>query len=900
MEDLAGPGETLISKTVHDAITNFAACSSKGETSVKGLDRAIESWSVDRLEERSASLDRGVFVGRRAEIRQFEALLNEALVRGQGYSILLRGEPGIGKTRLIEEFATLASQNSVHVHKSLALDFGVGKGQAPIPALVRSLLAIPAGSNKKSRGHVADKAISEGLLDEGRRIFLNDLLDLRQPPQLQSIYDAMDNTARNTGQQESVVSLIAARARAFPLLIIVEDIHWADRPTLDHLIKVASGVANLPVLLVMTTRPEGPTGEQVWIASMRGSPMATLELQPLRAAEALVLAEHLLAADTAHLETIVARAEGNPLFLEQLSLGATEASARGLPDTLQGVVLARMDQLPERDREALRAAAVLGQRFSLDALHELAGDSAYKCDIPVRHRLVRPEGADYIFAHALIQDGIYRSLLQARKHELHRRAAHWFAERDLVVYAEHLDRAEDPSAARAYADAAKVEQARFRFERAFELVERGGEIAREAGDRYTLSILHGELLQAVGSFGPSVSAFQRAFTQSVNDEDRCRALIGEALGLLRTDQHDEAEERLQKAEKLASAENLNSDLAQIYRYRATVVFARGDAETSFDLSQKAAQLAQQSGSPELEAQAWSTLADAEYARGHHLKAMEAYQRCIDISRTHGFRRIETINRKMQADILGYMNEIEKALDHYVNVIEGAKEIGDGRAEFLAHIGAVATYIWMGRLAEARQHALRAREIIINMDARRFLMNSDISLAAISAEEGDKERARDQLSDAESVAEALGIAWLKPWLLGVKAKVAKDDQQRLDAIEEAEALFAAGTGNYVRFEFYEAAMDGCIAARDWDTVERLAEGCEAVERLAEGCEAFFGPEPLDGPRFLVERGRALAAFGRGQRDDNTLDTIRRLRVEAESVGRVASLPPLDAALASHHT
>ena len=147
-----------------------------------------------------------------------------------------------------------------------------------------------------------------------------------------------------------------------------------------------------------------------------------------------------------------------------------------------------------------------------------------------------------------------------------------------------------------------------------------------------------------------------------------------------------------------------------------------------------------------------------------------------------------------------------------------------------------------------------------------------------------------MNDAEIVAETLGIVWLKPWLLGVKAKVAKDDQQRLDAIEEAEALFAAGTGNYVRFEFYEAAMDGCIAAEDWDTAERLAEGCEE----------FFGPEPLDGARFIIERGRALAAFGRDQRDDDTLDTIRRLRVEAESVGRVASLPPLDAALAPHQT
>jgi class 3 adenylate cyclase/tetratricopeptide (TPR) repeat protein len=545
LDDRAGPGETLISKAVYDSISAFTACSAKGETSIKGLGRPIQIWSVDRLADRSTGHDNSIFVGRRAELGQFEALLNEALKHGQGNSILLRGDPGIGKTRLIEEFGSLALQNSVEVHKSLVLDFGVGKGQAPIPSLIRSLLKIPAGSSKSVRINYADKAIAEGLLQENHRMFLNELLDLRQPSKLQSIYDAMDNAARNTGQQETVVGLIEARGKASPLLINVEDIHWADRSTLDHLTKIAVAIADLPVLLVMTTRPEGPSGEQEWIASLRGSPLTMIELPPLRAPEALRLAAQFSVSDTSHLETFVARAEGNPLFIEQLTRGADEKSDWSLPDTLQGVVLARLDQLPERDREALRAASVLGQLFSLEALQELIGDAAYDCDIPVHHRLVRPEGKDYIFAHALIQDGVYSSLLQAQKRGLHGRAAQLFAEWDLSVYAGHLDRAEDRGAARAYIDAAKSEQERFRFEKALELVNRGEELAKEADDRYALSILHGELLQARGSFGPSIPSFQQAFAQSANDEDRCRTLIGEALGLLRTDQHTEAEIRLQ-------------------------------------------------------------------------------------------------------------------------------------------------------------------------------------------------------------------------------------------------------------------------------------------------------------------------------------------------------------------
>ncbi len=242
---------------------------------------------------------------------------------------------------------------------------------------------------------------------------------------------------------------------------------------------------------------------------------------------------------------------------------------------------------------------------------------------------------------------------------------------------------------------------------------------------------------------------------------------------------------------------------------------------------------------------------------------------------------------MQADILLYMNDLQGALECYESVIEGVKELGDKRAEFLAR-GAVAwVYIQMGGLDEAREHIHRARERIIEMDARRFLMNNNTVLANLALAEGDQERARKHLDEAEDVSQTLGIAWLKPWRLGVRTQVARNDAERLEAIASAEAIFAAGEGNYVRLEFYDNAIEGCIAAQDWDTVDRLAKACEE----------FFGPKPLEGARFVVERARTLAAVGNGKCDPETLEILRRLRKEAESAKRLASIPPIDAALAS---
>ena len=105
-----------------------------------------------------------------------------------------------------------------------------------------------------------------------------------------------------------------------------------------------------------------------------------------------------------------------------------------------------MDQLEPADRQALLAASVFGQRFGLEALRHLVERPDYGCERLVEHLLVRPEGDDFLFAHALIRDAVYDTLLKASRRSLHRRAAGWFEGRDPVLYAEHLDRAEDPAA----------------------------------------------------------------------------------------------------------------------------------------------------------------------------------------------------------------------------------------------------------------------------------------------------------------------------------------------------------------------------------------------------------------------------------------------------------------------
>ena len=234
----------------------------------------------------------------------------------------------------------------------------------------------------------------------------------------------------------------------------------------------------------------------------------TMDLVPLRREEAEGLAGSLINSKGALVEHCIERAGGNPLFLEQLLRNAQESGGDEVPATIQSLVLSRIDRLSPADKAALQAVSVIGQRFSLEILRHLIDDAAYRPDGLIAHFLVRPEGEDLLFGHALIQESIYGSLLKTRQRSLHLRAAAWFAGRDAALNAGHLDRAQDPAAAAAYLQAARQTARDFRFARAEKLAARGLELATESAERSALTCLRGELLHDLGDAEASIEAFR--------------------------------------------------------------------------------------------------------------------------------------------------------------------------------------------------------------------------------------------------------------------------------------------------------------------------------------------------------------------------------------------------------
>jgi hypothetical protein len=244
LQDRAAPGETLVSDALHRAVAAAVHCEPLGGVEVKGLDLPVPLWQVAALRDRADESDRGILVGRRAETGQFTGIVEACRASGAGQAIVVRGEAGIGKTRLVKAFIGIAADRGFASHRGLVLDFGVGKGQDAIRSLVRSLLQIVPGGGKSLRQAAADKAMGDGLIVTDRRVFLNDLLDLAQPLENRAMYDAMDNAARNDGKRAIVTDLLRGASAASPILVIVEDLHWADPLILTHLAAMAGTVTS--------------------------------------------------------------------------------------------------------------------------------------------------------------------------------------------------------------------------------------------------------------------------------------------------------------------------------------------------------------------------------------------------------------------------------------------------------------------------------------------------------------------------------------------------------------------------------------------------------------------------------------------------------------------------------
>ena len=428
VQSAAEPGMVLITNDVHGLVSGLFVVNDRGLHTLKGVAEPMALFHVVRASgagrRRAATRSITTLVGREEELRQIESRWARAR-GGQGQVVLLVAEAGLGKSRLTEEF-----QNRLAgvPHTWTELICSQLLQNTPFYPLVESAKRRLEEQEPKPEGRIAALAAWHRAvgLDPAQSVpLVAPLLELPVPEDYPPPPSAPDERRRRL--IATLAGWVIGGARTQAIVLLVEDIHWADPSTLDLLRVLAEQAATVPLMLLITSRPEF---RAPWPHRSHHSVLALAPLERRQVQQMVneVAARHVLSPQT--MEALVTRTGGVPLFVEEVTRSLIEEDGHGtmqsIPATLQALLTTRLDRLGSA-KEIAQVAAVLGSQFDYPLIRAVAGHG----DAALTESLERlaeadlinvqgmPPESSYRFKHALMQDAAYETMLKSRRRELH-------------------------------------------------------------------------------------------------------------------------------------------------------------------------------------------------------------------------------------------------------------------------------------------------------------------------------------------------------------------------------------------------------------------------------------------------------------------------------------------------
>ncbi len=403
-----------------------------GPQQFKGVANDIEVYRVIRVTGVRSRLHAAQtltpFVGREAELRSLAEAYEQA-ERGDGRVCLIQGEAGIGKSRLVRQFRESLRARPHTWLESFCSPFETNKPFAPVMNLLGDSFII--GGRESVQERLA--ALEIGLAAAGFRVeealpLIAEMLDLPTPAHYPPLVSPPEQKRRRL--IATLAQWVFALAEMQPLVMVLEDVHWADPSTLDFHQAVIERSAVMPMMLIYTARPEFAAS---WPAADHHF---HIEVRKLDGRETRDMARVAArgAFDDRTAELVAQRTDGVPLFVEELARVVAERGGGnepvGIPATLEGSLMARIDRLGAA-KEVAQVASVIGREFPYGVLREIAGWDDFALagalDQIVAAELISVDGegprASYLFKHGLVRDAAYNSLLRSRRRDLHRAVA---------------------------------------------------------------------------------------------------------------------------------------------------------------------------------------------------------------------------------------------------------------------------------------------------------------------------------------------------------------------------------------------------------------------------------------------------------------------------------------------
>ena len=816
LEEAAPAGGILVSESVYKATQRLFDFEPVHNLRLKGITRTLTAYRPAGVKTQPGNVRgleglRAPMVGREPELQQLKEAVQTLHRRQWGMFILLSGEAGIGKSRLTMEFKSHIDQTNLLVVEGQSLTYRRSVSYWIILELLRDYLQIsPQMSPVEARGQLVSK-VNELLGSQAAELL----------PYLEHIFSfehsdaitAQRLTYLDAGQLRqqiflAVRDLLVAEADRQPLVLILEDLHWADDASLDLLAFLLDSLRQAPLLIFANSRPvqEGKLKDMLTIAQKRlGDEFISIPLQGLTPEQGERLLSELLASPKlpdAFRQQILQQAAGIPFYLEeilralidegvihqadghwQLAAGSKTIALR-VPDNLQDLILARFDRLDQFQRKVLQSASVIGRQFSLPLLagvvepgNEAELGGALISLVERAFLLQQEQGTEtrYLFRHVLTSDAVYSTLLRRDRSEIHERAGEaierLYADRleeHIEVLAGHylrsskLDRAlhylilAGQKAARDYAN----EQARAHFSEANRLLPK---VLHTPDQELQVWAGLGDVLVFIGEYTDARQNYHSAL-ETVKAVDPGRK-VRESCALQRKigttyerqGDYDQALICLADASRVleGSLTSLPVEKANVFNDLGWIHFLRGNfAEAKATLS---------SGLSLVEATQHFDVIGSIHNR---LGAVAYQQRAYDEADAHVRKSLAL--RETMGDLAGvarlYNNlgllglmrgDLRDAETNFLQSVELLERLGDAEGIALANINAGLVKFDRGNFGAAKTHLETGFALAEQIGHRFYLGLARMYLGRLLGSLGQFPEAENQLQECMHVFEELG-------------------------------------------------------------------------------------------------------------------------------------------------
>ncbi len=866
LQQAAAGGEILLSPATHRVVRGAVEAERLPGIELKGKGEPVAPYRLLGVVEGAEAVPRrltGPMIGRVRERRRLADAWEQVTADRVCHVFTVLGAAGVGKSRLSEDF--LSTVDGARVARGRCLSYGEGITFWPLVEILVQLLGehprerlAELAVEPKAAGHVA------ALLGEG------------------------DETASLDELFWAVRTVLEAEASRQPLVLLLDDLHWAEPALLDLVEHVADWSRGVPMLLLCLARPELLDRRSTWGGGKLNATSLLLEPLDRESCERLLdsLGDHAEATVRAR---VLDAADGNPLFLEEMvgmlqDAHADRAGEVAVPVTIQALLAARLDQLPPAERAVLERGAVEGQVFhrgSLGALLAGNGELDGSLRTLVRKELLRPEPPQlpgehaFRFRHLLIRDAAYEGLPKRTRAQLHERFADWLAghggalvERDeLVAY--HCEQA-------------------LRYRAELGLADDDGALAARTGE---LLASAGRRALARGDIAGSENLLQRAARILPRlSPQRVRALLD--LGLLgELGQFSAAREALEEARD--DARGLGRDDLEI-RAEVELLFLRSITETEYStdeqeaLARRAIEVLERHDDHEGLARAWFLLMSARWSQDRWDSMRAPLERSIEHARRAGSRSMEMSALTYLLVSMGYgSTPVEEGLRLVRGVLQEIPDSLELQALVYRMEGVLLGF--QGRTTEARELLERSRTIYREMGSTINLAVLAFATGPLEERAGDVRAAEREYRTALEALQAIGERGRVTNLAALLAQTLLD-QGRLDEAEHYVRLCRDGVqpADVSGQAFWRIAAAGLHARHgDFDQAVRLAGESVAIMQQAE--------DTLSHGYVLLRQAMVLEMAGReaeaaaALRDAIELYRLKGSTAEVErAAGRLAEL------------